>query len=55
MSDRKCVNCRHNKRVDKGTHIECRCDIDNHYIGYVAFFEHWCRHWAEDHKFEEAE
>lgn len=52
---RKCVNCRHNKRTQKKTFVECRCDIDDHYIGYVENFEHWCRRWAKDHKFDNAE
>lgn len=55
MSDRKCVNCRHNIRIPKKTYVECRCEIDNHYIGYVDCFEHWCRRWAKDHKFDLAE
>ena len=52
MSDRKCVNCRHNIRISKRTYIETRCEIDNHYIGYVENFEHWCKHWAKDHKLD---
>jgi len=55
MSNRKCVNCRHNKRIPRKTYIECRCDIDDHYIGYVECFEYWCKRWAKDHKFDEAE
>lgn len=45
-----CCNCRHNIRhfnKDKGG---AHCDIDNHYIGYVACMEYWCRHWASDKK-----
>lgn len=62
MSDRKCklsasfcVNCRHCLRIPKKTYIETRCEIDDHYIGYVECFEHWCRRWAKDHTFDEAE
>lgn len=52
MSDRKCVNCRHNIRIPKNGGIECYCEIDNDYISYVYCFEHWCRRWAKDHKFD---
>ena len=45
-----CCNCRHNIRKSKKDYIECHCDIDNHYIGYVACMEYWCRHWATDKK-----
>ena len=55
MDERKCVNCHHNKRISKKTYVETRCDIDNHYIGYVECFEHWCRHWAKDHTFDDKE
>ncbi len=53
MSNHKCVNCRHCLRIPQKTHIETRCEIDDHYIGYVGFFEHWCKRWAKDHKFDE--
>lgn len=51
-----CCNCRHNIRttVDE-YHTKCNCDIDGHYIGYVACFEHWCRHWAKNKKFDKQE
>lgn len=55
MSNRTCVNCGHNKRIPMRTYIECRCDLDNHYIGYVECFVHWCRHWKRDRKFDELE
>lgn len=45
-----CCNCRHNIRTQEKDHIRCNCDIDNHYIGYVACMEHWCKHWATDKK-----
>ena len=53
MSDRKCVNCRHNKRIPLKRGVECRCEIDDHYISYVACFEGWCRRWAKDHTFDD--
>ena len=53
MKERVCCNCRHNIRTDGGVNIECHCDIDGHYIGYLECFEHWCRRWAKDHTFDE--
>ena len=53
MKERVCCNCRHNIRTGEGGNIECHCDIDGHYIGYVECFEHWCRRWAKDHTFDE--
>lgn len=55
MSERKCVNCRRNKRIPREAGIECRCEADGHYIGYVECFEHWCKKWAKDHKFDDVE
>ena len=49
-NEKICCNCRHNIRTDKKEFIECHCDIDNHYIGYIACMEHWCRHWARENK-----
>lgn len=46
--DRICCNCRHNERRPRKTYIECYCNIDGHYIGYVQCFDNWCRHWAKD-------
>ena len=45
-----CCNCRHNKRVENDNRDECRCEIDDHYIGYIECFEGWCRHWAKEKK-----
>lgn len=47
-----CCNCRRNIRINKGTYIECQCDVDKHYIGYIECMEGWCRHWAKEHKWE---
>ena len=49
---RFCVNCGHNIREATHYGIECRCEIDNHRIGYVECFEHWCRRWCKDRKWE---
>lgn len=27
-----------------------RCDLDNHYIGYVECMTGWCRRWTKDNK-----
>ena len=55
MGVRKCVNCGHNIRSGPPASIECHCDIDGHYIGYIANFEHWCRRWKKDHTFDAVE
>ena len=41
-----CCICRHLKRVKSDDRNECRCEIDDHYIGYINYFEGWCQHWA---------
>ena len=53
--DRKrcCCNCGHNKRVPTSRDIECYCDRDGHYIGYLECFEGWCRHWCKEREPEE--
>lgn len=39
-----CCSCIHNKRTfDKEHH--CACELDGHYIGYVANFESVCEEW----------
>lgn len=43
-----CCNCRHNIRTEENGRIVPRCDLDNHCIGYIDTFEHWCRHWAKE-------
>jgi len=43
-----CCNCRHNIRTGEITNIECHCDLDNHYIGYIACMTHCCRHWSRE-------
>lgn len=40
-----CCSCRHNIRKPEKSFIECYCDIDNHYIGYVENFESVCERW----------
>ena len=50
MRKRCCCNCRRNIR--SGDPIECHCEIDGHYIGYVECFEGWCRRWAKERSSE---
>lgn len=45
-----CCSCGHNIRNGKGGN---HCELDGHYIGYVANFENWCRHWTMDRKWKE--
>ena len=49
VRNRVCCNCRHNIRTGDGF-ASCHCEIDGHYIGYVACFDDWCRHWASDER-----
>lgn len=57
MQERKrkrvCCNCGNNirKKMDGG-HVQCYCQIDGHYIGYIACFEDWCRRWRKERKWE---
>ena len=57
MPDKKrvCCNCGNNIRIkdEKGIVTHCECAVDGHYIGYVACFEHWCRRWKRDRKWDE--
>ena len=51
--DRCCCTCDRNKRVRKENgNISCICEIDGHYIGYVASFEYSCRRYALDRKYK---
>ena len=38
-----CCSCCHNiRKQDEQDWIYCECEIDGHYIGYVACFENVC-------------
>lgn len=38
-----CCSCTHNiRQTDENRIIRCYCEIDGHYIGYVACFENVC-------------
>ncbi len=53
MSERHCVNCRHNiRKKDEKGNIYCECEIDGSYISYVQSFEGWCKHWAKEREEE---
>lgn len=54
MAERKrvCCNCGNNIRKGEIGNIKCYCAIDGHYIDYIACFEHWCRRWKKERKWE---
>jgi len=43
-----CCSCKHNKRKKDGENIYCECEIDGHYIGYIASFENVCERWKKN-------
>lgn len=47
-----CCNCAHDIRIPSETNPDMvdhnECDIDGHYIGYVACFEDCCDNWSPD-------
>lgn len=43
-----CCSCKHNIRTRGKGQSTCNCDIDGHYIGYVACFESVCDRWEGD-------
>ena len=46
-----CCNCRHCIRIKTdNVHVECRCDINNAYLGYISVMTKWCRRWAKEKK-----
>ena len=53
--NRCCCNCRHNIRSGPIGQTVCHCEIDHHYISYVANFEGWCRRWAKEKKWDNEE
>ena len=56
MKERKrvCCNCGNNIRIPlEDGHVRCECAIDGHRIGYVQCFEHWCRRWKKERKWEQ--
>ena len=46
-----CCNCKHNiRKEDNEGEIYCECEIDKHYIGYVACFCCSCDKWKGEVK-----
>ena len=43
-----CCSCKHNKRKKDGENIYCECEIDKHYIGYIASFDNVCERWVKE-------
>jgi len=49
-----CCSCKHNKRKKDGEsrnypdYIYCECEIDGHYISYIACFENVCERWVKE-------
>ena len=45
-----CCNCIHDIRVkdERGMVRENVCEVDGHYIGYIACFEQRCDQWKEE-------
>lgn len=44
-TEKCCCTCKHNKRTGEVADIKTHCDIDGHYIGYVANFNCVCDKW----------
>lgn len=51
---RVCCNCGNNIRIrdSEDNFVRCECTIDGHRIGYIECFEHWCRRWKRDRKWD---
>lgn len=49
---RVCCNCGNCIRYPTKDGIRCRCAINDHYIGYLQCFEHWCRRWKRERKWD---
>lgn len=40
-----CCNCKHNIRTGEAPDIECHCELDGSFIGYVQCMDYRCEHW----------
>lgn len=48
-----CCNRRRRIRIEDEKHRTiCRCEIDNHRIGYIECMTGWCRRWAKERREE---
>jgi len=55
MSDEKCCcNCLHCARWKTSRGIECHCDLDDNYLGYleVMDIDNHCRKWEKETKWD---
>jgi hypothetical protein len=43
-----CITCKHNKRKKDGENTYCECEIDKHYISYIANFDNVCERWVKE-------
>lgn len=56
MSEKLCCNCLHCARWQTSKGIECHCDLDDRYIGYITVMsETECERWEPETKWELAE
>lgn len=51
---RLCCNCLHCARWKKKDGIECHCDLDDRYLGYLTVMdeENDCKHWEKETKWD---
>lgn len=49
---RVCCNCGNCIRYPTKDGIRCKCAIDDRHIGYLQCFEHWCRRWKRERKWD---
>jgi hypothetical protein len=51
---RLCCNCLHCARWKKKNGIECHCDLDDRYLGYLTVMdeENDCKHWEKETKWD---
>lgn len=51
---RLCCNCSHCARWRKKDGIECHCDLDDKYLGYLQVMdeENDCKHWEKETKWD---
>ena len=44
-----CCSCKRNIRESTPDgYVDCHCELDGHYIGYVNNFNNVCEEWEED-------
>lgn len=51
---RLCCNCLHCARWKKKDGIECHCDLNDKYLGYLTVMdeENDCKHWEKETKWD---